>query len=52
MLSVVDVRPNVPEPSVIDGTSPVHIPSVPCAPGTLTRMRLAGISKLKRSIRA
>jgi hypothetical protein len=45
-MSVVDVPPSVRGPSVILGTSPVDSPREPSVPAALTRMRLAGISRL------
>ena len=33
MLSVVELPPNVPQPNVIEQSSPVVIPQQPCAPG-------------------
>jgi hypothetical protein len=51
-LSVVDVPPNVPQPSVIDGASPLLSPTTPCVLGGFTRMRLARISAAKRWMRA
>jgi hypothetical protein len=50
-LSVVDVPPKAPQPSVIDSVSPLVSPSTPCVPGEFTRMRLAGICAAKRWIR-
>jgi hypothetical protein len=51
-LSVVELPPKVPHPSVRDGTRPVVTPKTPCAPGELTRIRLVGIAAPKRVIRS
>ena len=51
-LSVVELPPNVPQPSVIEQASPVVIPQQPCAAGELTRIRPAGIARANRSTRA
>src|SRR5690349_15276979 len=48
-LSVVEFPPNVPQPSVNDGSSPVVAPQTPCAPGEFTSTRLAGIANANRS---
>ena len=38
-LSVVEFPPNVPQPTVIDGTSPVLRPTEPCTPAAFTRRK-------------
>ncbi len=47
MLSVVEVRPSVPQPRVKEGVSALPRPMQPCAPGPLTRIRLTGICRAK-----
>ena len=51
-LSVVELPPNVPQPSVNEQSSPVVIPQQPCAADEFTRIRPAGIARAKRSTRA
>jgi hypothetical protein len=50
-LSVEDVPPNVPQPSVMEQSSPVVIPQHPCAPAAFTRIRPTGMRRAKRSTR-
>jgi len=48
---VVDVPPKVPHPRVSEGIKPLVMPIPACAPGALTRIRLAGILAVKDSMK-
>ena len=49
-LSLVELLPSVPQPSVSDAIRPVVEPMTPCEPGVFTSTRLAGMAAAKRSI--